>query len=101
MKIYNPTSNEKLEHANKCVHAIEDTLNELYKIKGNKSKLLNYIFVYTDNCGAPQTADISIIDDELSNSLDTELNNDKHNEVRKMMKHGQDMILSSYVLNKN
>ena len=51
MKIANPTSNEKHEHVNKCTRVLEDALHELYKIKVNRAKSLNYAIVDADNCG--------------------------------------------------
>ena len=98
MKIDNPTSNDKYKRANQCVHVLEDTLNELYKIKVNKAKVLNYDIVDADDCGLPQTAEDSIIDDELSKILDTELSDGKHKQPIKMMEHGKDVLLSKHAL---
>ena len=67
MKIASPISNEKDEQMHQCAHVLEDTLNELYKLKENEAKALNCATCDADNCVLPQIADDSIIDDELSN----------------------------------
>ena len=66
-----------------CDHVLEDDLNQIYKMEGNRAKTLNYDIVGAYNSGVPQTYDDSIIDDELSNFLDTELCNGKRNKARK------------------
>ena len=50
MKISNATSNDKDECVNQCARVLEDALNKLYKIKGNRDKALNYSIVDADNC---------------------------------------------------
>ena len=69
-------------------------------MKGNKAKALNYDIVDNDNCGVLQTVDDLIIYDELSKYIHTETCNSKHNQARKMMKYGKEILLIKCALSK-
>ena len=65
IKITNPRSNEKQKYVEQCVHDIQDTLNEICKMKGAKARSFD-----VDYCSAVQMPDGEIIDEELSNYLE-------------------------------
>ena len=78
MKISNPESNEQEECADQSVHVLQDTLEQTWKMKGSKSRSLNYVNKDADNCGVPSKSEGAKSDDDLCNFLDMELSNSKY-----------------------
>ena len=79
----------QIKRTSVLINELEDVLNELCEIKGNKAKIFNNNALETDSCGLSHESKDSMIDEQLSNTLGKQPSNYGFSEVRKTMQEGK------------